>query len=246
MSYTPAFSADEPRVKTHQYLLPDAGGRRILYTYIRKNGCSAFKNYILANAGLKSLSDPGISKYRVKRTPGEADAPDLSIFVYRDPLKRLVSAYVNKFVVQAGAKDVFAVYTKHTGRDPQEASFLDVLTYLELGIEKMDPHFWPQKAHLLTIPYTHPIPLEDMSAEMSRILGQQNTIDMFQQKANSTQYGSAETSALADLPARELRRLRDEGRFFSPENFVTDETRPRVDALYRQDYDLIDRLTRSA
>ena len=43
MKFRPVFSSDEFRCEASHYVLPKIAGRKVLYTYIRKNACSAFK-----------------------------------------------------------------------------------------------------------------------------------------------------------------------------------------------------------
>lgn len=148
MAYAPTFLPMEEAVPAQHYLLPDEAGRRIVYTYIRKNGCTAFKRHILESTGQSAWDAPAVRRLRVPPAVIEAGDLDLSIFVHRDPFERAVSTFLNKFVALSGAEDVLASYAARTGRDPGTASFAQVLDYLQGGVARVDCHFWPQKAHL--------------------------------------------------------------------------------------------------
>lgn len=65
------------------------GGKRIVYAYIRKNACSAFKAAVgMPEAHVGQLVDA------FRWRPWQPR--DAAIFVYRDPVERLVSLYRNK------------------------------------------------------------------------------------------------------------------------------------------------------
>lgn len=54
-SYNPNLSNADFRRPGEQYFLPNSDGKVILYTYIRKNACSAFKKLMHDEAGGKGL-----------------------------------------------------------------------------------------------------------------------------------------------------------------------------------------------
>lgn len=137
------------------------GGKRIAYAYIRKNGCSAFKRMMLR------LIDSGDPADMVRHFPFRPyEQYDAVIFVWRDPLERLVSLYRNKIIERKYAVDLLAAYRKTMNAEP--GSFED---FVRFACMERDPHCWTQQSHLKRMRYTHAIPLDALHQTMREIAG---------------------------------------------------------------------------
>lgn len=136
------------------------GGMRIRYAYIRKNGCSSFKTAL----GYSSTA-------RVSDLARSSRAPlfrryDATIFVWRDPVARLVSLYRNKILDRRGAEDILRRYRARMNEEPTSFE-----RFVEFAGLQADPHCLPQAKHLYPIRYTHAIPLERLHETMSGLVG---------------------------------------------------------------------------
>ncbi|NJN74614.1 MAG: sulfotransferase family protein, partial [Limnothrix sp. RL_2_0] len=100
--------------------------KKIAYCYIRKNASSAFKNLILG------LEHPDIKlngehklNYLIKHHKcvdiQDIQSADHRIFVYRDPVKRVVSLFKNKFICKEGRAGILDNYESLTSEDPYES-----------------------------------------------------------------------------------------------------------------------------
>lgn len=245
MTYSPIFKNSERFGRDLSLLLPNTIGRKILYTYIRKNACTVFKNYVVESCGLPSFEPKkfDVLEALIVRRQDQYPECDISIFVYRDPMARAISTFVNKFIDQRGATDILASYETLTGVEASRASFLDVLQYLTHGFDAIDPHFWPQKEHLLPIAYTHPIEINDLSATMTSILQDDEHVGLFATRPNSSEYGNMIGGDLSERPASELSALKESGARFSPLNFDSPRTMEIVGSLYAMDYAMIEEIT---
>ena len=137
----------------------EIGGKRILYAYIRKNGCSAFKTAM----GL--ASDVSIGAARRLRA-GPFGRYDARIFVWRDPEERLVSLYRNKILDRKNAEDLIRRYREVMHEEP--SSFERFALFATTGA---DPHLIAQRHHLRPIRYTHAIELGALHATMCALVG---------------------------------------------------------------------------
>lgn len=144
--------------KLHLSLL--LGGKRICYAYIRKNGCSSFK------AALGYAPDTRISHIARRHKAQWYHRHDATIFVWREPIERVVSLYRNKILDGRGADDLVARYHAVMGEAP--SSFARFLEFASLG---GDPHCLPQADHLRPIVYTHAIPLYGLYDAMHHLVG---------------------------------------------------------------------------
>lgn len=166
-------------------------GRRIVYCRIRKNGCSSFQNFILGTSPHRS--DPErASGFRFLRqhhaVPSQSaiESADCRILVYRDPVERMRSLYLNKFVQKKDAVDILRSYRAVTGRDPASARFEDfVFDYASrLGEVRLDPHVWPQSWHVTNVLYDEVFALSDLHTEMARLIGPRRADRFFLHRLN--------------------------------------------------------------
>lgn len=188
-------------------------GKSIGYCYIRKNACTAFKRLMIDFSEHRdSYRDDEPPMAFLKRHHLETSITSLSrcdsvIFVYRDPFRRLTSLFINKFVVHSGNEDIFADYRRETGQDPSTASFRDfVREYLSGDLPSLDPHVWPQHAHLHQIRYSDAIPIDDLRHRMRDIIGGDLAERYFATRTNASVGRHDDDDDLSGLSAAVLRQ----------------------------------------
>ena len=166
-----------------------------LYTYIRKNACSAFKNFIARtsdNFNLAPKFSDQLNFLTAHHRVNSAEEIDIhsatNLFVYRDPAQRVVSCFVNKFITRSGYADIFNSYKVLTGADPSKASFSDfVSTYLLNSDGHIDPHLWSMKYHLLPAKY-RVINMGNLYEEIIEFVGDENAKAFFKNPRNASNY----------------------------------------------------------
>lgn len=169
-----------------------ADGKRIAYCRIRKNGCSTIQRFIVKTSPFNiDGREDGFAFLRQRhrvRSLGALRAADHRILVYRDPVERIRSVYVNKFLQRQGSTDLLGSYHLVTGKDPDEASFEDfILDYVsKLKDVPVDPHVWPQYWHLCNVIYDRAFPLDNLYEAMLQMIGEDMAARFFQTKVNSS------------------------------------------------------------
>lgn len=191
----------------------ECGGRRIVYAYIRKNACSAFKNFIVSasDGGPRegeSKMDWLLRTYRADYRRDIARA-DHTVFVHRDPVDRAVSTFTNFFVRRALDTDLVSEYARVTGCDPSDATFEDfVFRYLP---HATDPHTRAQVDHLLPIVYSDSIAIESLQRGMALILGTEAAEKHFGRRANAAPR-ARHNAPSALVPSRKIRQAYESDR----------------------------------
>lgn len=216
-----------------------AGGRQILYCYIRKNACSSFKKLMVGGCSREGFANQFEllkARHGVAFSEG-LPRVDHAIFVYRDPFERMASLYVNKFVQISKAADIQRAYREVTGQRPEEASFADFVTSYLSDPRARDPHIRPQRRHLLPIRYTEAIPLRRLHEAMTAILGAELAERHFARPANATRsLPRYEGEDLAERPAAELARRYEEGEGLPATGaLLTSPLKRRLATIYRED-----------
>jgi hypothetical protein len=255
MTYTPSFATDEFWKPSPHYGIT-IGGKRILYAYIRKNACTAFKRLInrrlhpkyavkmaLGQEKHDRYHIQGNMKYFALPRKGDIDPTryDEIIFVYRDPVDRFVSVFTNKFVDDDNNVDIRTNFEGLTGIDLEDATFRDFMLYAQNDFCSLDCHLAPQKSHLRNIPYSRPIALGQLSSTMTELIGAGAANEWFGRKVNaSTTSGSIGTEKALDLPVSELRNRQRQGTALHKSNFITDELEDFIHIKYEQDYKMIE------
>lgn len=136
------------------------GGRKITYAYIRKNGCASFKRALGFHPSTNVNEIFPLYPY----SPGR----DVAIFVYRDPLERMVSLYKSKMLEIRGAEDLLADYESVMG-EKRPTTFERFAEYI---VQSRDPHCWRQVDHLKPILY-RAIPLSSLYEDMCCLVGEE-------------------------------------------------------------------------
>ncbi|MBU2963479.1 sulfotransferase family protein [Citreicella sp. C3M06] len=228
MNYRPAFDSGEFVRNDLHYFLPNEDGKAILYTYIRKNACSAFKRLMAEKSPDKT---PGLKKFKQFRVPLDNVSFDEAIFVYRDPFDRAISAFLNKFVDKSGNADIFESFKSQTGKDPYTATFRDFTQYLDAPFKNLDPHVWPQKSHLLEVDYTLPLEMKELPATMAKKFP--SISEAFQKPVNKSYKHETHTGDLCDIPVDQITSA-------GKENF--EGLRDVLESIYETDMKMIKEL----
>ena len=170
---------------------------------------------------------------------------DHAIFVYRDPVERLVSIYRNKFVQLDGNRGIFANYASITGRAPEQASFTEFLyLYLNHPLPDLDAHLHPQAASLAPILYSDAISLPELHRHMVTIIGQKPADRRFLHPINSSAAPAWNTSEdIRAMPARALHHVwKQTGAMPPVAAFLGPGDAHHIRGLYAADCQMLDAL----
>lgn len=270
---SPEFRAS-PRARKNDMAWPEAQyfvarEQKVIYCPIGKNACSFFKQAMVKLAGhphqatiLRSvhmLTDhvkTGMQLSDYAREDADAFLADPEMFrfaILRDPARRLLSAYIEKFVKTR--KDHTNV-THHTGpvvRAVQTAEGLDAPNYargisfqafvdhvIAMPPERLDPHWRPQHLYLGDHEWPNlytfdrlPRAVTDLE-ERSGVALDAPPVNRSGSGVGTKHPGAKDLlpGALEDLPS------------LSEDSFLTPEIRDRLAEFYASDYDLIHTIDR--
>lgn len=239
----------------HHYRF-EVGGCNYAYTYIRKNACTAFKNFLaeLAGANGQVAQDDKIHliKRELKiRRRAELQQANVAFFVYRDPVQRFCSLYKNKFIARDGHEKLFDNVRALSGLEPDTLSAERVLGDFVAGRfgkrrinlkRAIDSHFLPQQHYLAPIRYDMAIHIDALEATMSELLSPLIGHRYFGKCVNSTR-APTYTQAVHDQPSLALHRhYLETGEMPSDAALVTPAMVSLIRALYHDDYTMIDTL----
>lgn len=251
--YRPQFELGEYRRPTPHFKVA-VGSNRLCYAYIPKNACSAFKQMLGERRHFKFIIESAISKapggqfdiggnlrhFKVSRRRVERpDSPMTNVFVYRDPLERVISVFINKFI-DTGFSDIITNKVQNAlGADINDVTYRKFLTYLEADFDKVDAHLVPQKAHLFEAEYI-PLKMSELQQQMAALIGEQSSAQYFGKKRNASHSDTGATLEPShDIQIGDLRKMRQEGQRFSKQNFMDPDLDAFILSRYRQDVDAI-------
>lgn len=225
----------------------ELGGRRIGYCYVRKNGCSSFKRMFLERSPHRDQFQEGERPIDFMRRYHRLTLPELQgcdhlIFVYRDPVERMLSMFRNKFIARSGAEDIRRSYARITGQSVDDSSFRQFIdSYLTADIARLDPHVVPQRMHLQRAVYTDVLPMSGLHAGMRRILGKALADEYFLRPANSTFHVPlGEMPGAAEAPIGELAALyASEGLMPDNASLLPPDLERSLKSIYAMDYEII-------
>jgi Sulfotransferase family len=235
----------------HLYVYPRL---RLSYTYIPKNACTSFKRTFGRAQGWLAADGPSAHEMTLRWwLSGIVRFPvtEERIVVVRDPFDRVLSGYLNRFLMRA---DPAADHAMRTGlaklvgpegsRD--QVTFADFVEYLSTTpSRRLNEHWRPQSDFLLGS-YTRMIRFEHL-AEDTAFLSRRGL-------SLAEARGHATSTIRRDLGpgwgyrrARRLRRLRRrQGLLPARENMYDDRLRAMVADRYAGDLALFDRAAREA
>lgn len=229
----------------------DIDGTRVAYTYVRKNGCRTFKHLFQSyskhdfSACKSSLS--AMRTFHRASSLDEIDGSDYRIFVYRDPVERVVSAYKHKFVQMKGNKDIFTNFKRVTGLSPNRCRFVD---FVDLYVSRLnelstslDCHVLPMYMHAFPVHYNAVIDIKDLYKDMSSILGKEVADAHFLKKHNSTE-GRLDFNFPRQALYMEAKELHDYYHRYqvtpSVDDLLNGDIEKKLKGIYREDYKMIE------
>lgn len=226
------------------------GTLKLGYCYIRKNACSSFKKLILdqSETTFDPLKWPRPIDFMIEHhlmRSSDAAKCDRIVFVYRDPVKRLVSLFKNKFIMKDGHEDLFRRYESLAGERPEDTTFTRfVSNYLRPDMRSLDRHVTPQHRHLKRFRYTDAIAIDNLHAGMVPVVGQLLADKYFAKAVNTTMDAqTVDIRGAADLPTQKLADLYETQRTMpSNDSLLGQTTMHRIRTLYREDIDMIARI----
>jgi hypothetical protein len=216
---TPRQAAENAVFPWGDYLVDPA--RRLVCAAIPKSGCSDFKHWFVSVVEPEKLTNPSFRLHAHCRAThalslippprrSELLRDSFTIAFVRDPLSRVVSAYVEKFV-RAGPHELFEpareVLALHDSRPDEGISFRQFVEFLRRAPdEHLDPHWRPQAAFITGVRVDLLGRMEHQPAilaELGRILGAPDRADG---RRNATGYTPGTGEFLADIPSATLHR----------------------------------------
>ncbi|MGH8246061.1 MAG: sulfotransferase family 2 domain-containing protein [Gammaproteobacteria bacterium] len=231
----------------------EVNGRSVVYCYIRKNACSAFVKLICEESPHRSrladYADPHefLSRHHRTRSTGEIEAADHRLFVYRNPIERMVSLFKNKFIARVNNADILASYARLAKQDPDQASFRDfVLRYLGEDQAKLDPHCLSQYRHLLPVNYTDAIRMDSLRIGLVPVIGHNLSEKYFRSKLNSS-LAIEDAESAHDVPSSVLhRKYKEAGLMPSVAAILDQEIEDRLSEIYADDQRMIETLSNAS
>lgn len=227
----------------HLYVYPRL---RLAYTYIPKNACTSFKRTLGRAQGWlgEEVTSPhdmtgrwwlsGLARYA---------AADERIVVIRDPLDRILSGYLNRFLMPSDAAADHALRTglaELVGPDStrDDISFGQFVEYLSRTPSRSLNEHWRPQVDFLVGSYTRRIRFEHLSEDTSFLTARGLPLDAAQ--------GHGTSKLRRDMgpgwgirKARRLRRLRRrEGVLPTRDNMYDDRLRAMITERYAEDVEL--------
>lgn len=230
--------------KRQQHYKITVGDTEIVYSYIRKNGCSSWKK-LFAGLSPHSREAKGyanlisfMSKYHKIRKVKELYGSKNNIVIFRDPVERLYSGFINRFVMlldqQSSLHDsVSSVLQKEVG----EVTFEEfLLKYIPGAGDDVDPHFWSQASHLADVEYQHKWLLSDLFQEAGKLFGKEVAESYFLNKQNATGQFSKNDNFSCSTPAGEMFfKFKKDGSLPSFDSLMSPEIKDNALSLYSED-----------
>lgn len=239
-----------PPTRGSGHLAFSIGRQRFLYCYIRKNACTLMKHVMMESIGITGFNSDErfpFERFSHRTRPLLPTGHDVTFFIYRDPIERIISLFNSKFVQRMGHADIAASYERVTGLHFEDSSFDSmVLSYMQSG-QPLDPHLASQASHLASIRYTHAIKMRHLVDAMRDILGDGDLADrLFRRSWNMTSADRYNESS-SNVCVRELyKRYLETGMIPSAGALLTDRTRAAILNQYDDDRRLLKRLTEGA
>jgi hypothetical protein len=231
----------------HMYVYPKL---RLAYTYIPKNACTSFKRTFGTAQGWLG-STPSAHTMRVSWwLIGFASYPRVQerVVVIRDPFDRVLSAYLNRFLMDGedSARD-HAMKTGlgaslDAGSTADDVTFADFVKYLaSTPNRRLNEHWRPQSDFLLG-EYTRLIRFEHIPEDTAFLAELGLTLP--HRGVNTSTIRQDLGSYWGDRKAIQLRKLRRRRRILpAAENMYDDRLRALVVDRFAADVDLVRRMT---
>jgi hypothetical protein len=230
----------------HLYVYPRL---KIAYTYIPKNACTSFKRTFGHAQGWLADDAPNDHGMRLDHwLTGIAVYPrsEERIVVIRDPFDRILSGYLNRFLMRDDAVSQHAMSTGladrvRPGATPLDVRFSDFVEYLACTPDhRLNEHWRPQRDFLVGT-YTRCIRFEHIAEDTTFLAERNLTLETAQGHATSTNRRDL-GSGWGERRARRIRRVRRRlGALPMRENMYDDRLHALVAERYAEDVELFRR-----
>lgn len=223
-------------------------GRSIVYTYIRKNGCSAFKKWLRDCGGYETSQRETLEmtkRYQVS-FGWEVSRSDF-LLVLRDPAARVASLFRNKLIQRSYADGFLENVKLLTDQEPDNMTFRTFLEgYIgenisreELNDTRIDVHARPQHLHLWPVVYNKVVLLTDLPNAARDLFPESVSQMYFRRQRNSSSSTLADDNA-SDVCVRELREHFLSTGVMPSDTALFDQTlQTSVRTIYENDYHLL-------
>ena len=220
-----------------------------VYVYIRKNGCSAFKNWMLQDMGHSCgpRVNVGVIAKRYAISMERELLGTQRLLVLRDPASRICSLFRNKFIQQLDNQDIADNLYGLAGIDVQSLTFrafvFDYLgAFLHDGSKQnplIDPHCKTQSSHLWPILYDRVIMLDSLPEVSTTLFGEATSKKFFARRVNESSLTLTDEEA-SDTKANTLASaFNNYGSLPSDDALLNSELRAAIRNFYNVDYRLI-------
>ena len=216
--------------------------------YIRKNASTIFKKIIidLASSKIKALS---LSPTQMMFKSGYVSLENARlcrerVFVLRDPTERVISGFLNRFIMKvptASKEGVGKSIHSICGRDPLSITFSSFVSdYLSSGLSKVDNHFATVVSHLGPFNYTKVMLDKFLYDDAKFIFGDETADKHFFIKRNATNKCiTADLKNAFNIPASELFLMyQSSGVLPTKESLMDSSVVAAIKDLYSADYDI--------
>jgi len=224
---------------------------RIVYNYIPKNACSTVKGTLaFANDGSVFEKTPHELDAKYRQEPMSMDASWKRLLILRDPLERLISAYLDKIVRPLEpdkAALVDRIFKNEYGRERVGAESITLSQFWrwvrEQRSDDLDPHWRHQTAMLAFDQYDYVLRVE-------RLLSDWNAFGLSETVAELRLFLEHATSSMSDF-RRNLYHIgghfiygfRITSGFYPPkECFAVPKLQQEVRQYYAADYELLNEI----
>jgi len=227
------------------------GESHYTYCYVRKNACSAFKNFLLHTFCEPIVGEPAIrtlTRSLGADTPDAVPLTDTTILVLRDPIDRCCSVFRNKLIQRNGAIAIGKNIRQLTDQPADEISFEDfVLRYLCANLRPrsargvVDVHCIPQADYLWPIQYNCAISINQVNKFTNTAFGPEIHDRFFAKPVNSSRAKGLDDDA-ARVPAATLAEIyASDRRLPTDEELVNERLRTALREIYAVDFELVAR-----
>lgn len=187
-------------------------GLDVSYLYIRKNACTAWKNVFINESEhqydeLKYDNPMHFMGIHHSISNKKAQKSTYRIVVLREPLGRIVSAFLNQFVDRIERPTEFhEKVVKHLGKSLENVTFRDFVNcyLIDHDPTNVDSHFWNQKSYLEDVSYNKVILLQNLYIDTKKLFGKNFADNYFKKKVNATSNKKNYEVDACDLKAGEI------------------------------------------
>lgn len=235
-------------IKRYHHFQLNVNGINFVYTYIRKNGCTAFKNLFISQSPMKdkvkecrNILDFMIKYHKIRDAKDINSVPN-KIAIIRDPRDRVISAYTNRIIQDfERGSDILESVSQNLSIPLESLTFRTFVNqYLTISdTSKIDCHLWSQKEHLAAIDYNHLWLLNNLYDNATDFFGKNIADSFFLNKVNATSGKQKYDEDSADVPLHELydRYVKDK-KLPSKSALLDNELNQIVEATYAEDLQL--------